>query len=328
MTVAGGFAIALALAAAFALGINRGLWVARKLARKGYVQLREDVVALDIRPRNPGELSFLALGDVGTGDADQDAVAATVRRLCAERRCDFILLLGDNFYNHGVSSVNDPKWQTHFESLYAAAGVPVLPVLGNHDVKMDALAQVYYSLKSAVWRMPNFQYTFAVGPARFFALNTNLNLLQWIALRRRLRPDPALWTFVYGHHALYGTGAQGDMDAVGRWYWRRYLARAVDFYVAAHNHHLEHLRAPGAGTEHIVSGAGGSHYRLHVARGHRFKRTRARSLFVHRDTGLACFNVTAEAVRVEFLAGDGRFLYGFVKRRDGTLAPLGPGAAT
>ncbi len=310
------------LGLAFALGVRAGWWACRKLFRKGFFALREDICGVHIQPHEPGTLSFLALGDVGTGDADQQAVAATARRLCAERRCDFMLFLGDNFYNHGVGSIHDAKWQTHYEALYAATGIPVLPVLGNHDVKKDALAQVLYSVRSATWRMPNYQYAFLAGPARFFALNTNLNLLAWMRLRKRLRPDPGHWTFVYGHHALYGSGAQGDMDAVGRWYWRRYLQPMVDFYVGAHNHQLEHLRRPGEATEYIVSGAGGSHYRDKVAAGERFKATRGQSLFVHRDTGLAWFRVTSEQVRVEFLDGAGGLRYGFIRRRDGAIERL------
>jgi acid phosphatase len=316
------------LALAFALGVRAGWWACRKLVRKGAFNLREDICTIHITPKEPGVLSFIALGDVGTGDADQQAVAATVRRVCAERRCDFMLFLGDNFYNHGVSSIHDPKWQTHFEALYSAAGIPVLPVLGNHDVKKDALAQVLYSMRSATWRMPNFQYAFHAGPARFFALNTNLNLLAWMGLRRRLRPDPSRWTFVFAHHALYGSGAQGDMDAVGRWYWQRYLRRQVDFYVAAHNHQLQHLRLPGQTTDYIVSGAGGSHYRDKVVADERFKPTVGQSLFLHRDTGLVWFRVTADHVRMELLDGMGRVLYGALRRRDGTLEPISTPSAT
>ena len=130
-----------------------------------------------------------------------------------------------------------------------------------------------------------------------------------------MRPDPRRWTIVFGHHAIYGTGAQGDMDFLGRWYWRRYLSRGVDVYLAAHNHHLEHLRVPGESCEYVVSGAGGSHYREHVARGHRFKSTRAQSLFSHKDLGLAWFHVTAKDLRVEFLDGDGNSLMEFSRSR-------------
>jgi hypothetical protein len=96
----------------------------------------------------------------------------------------------------------------------------------------------------------------------------------------------------------------------------------VDFDVGAHNHQLEHLRVPGEATDYVVSGAGGSHYRDQVAAGERFKPTHARSLFVHRDTGLAWFRVTAEQVRVELLDGAGNFRYGFIRRRDGSLERL------
>src|SRR5262249_28605473 len=95
----------MALAAAFVLGIRAGWWAWRKLMRKGFFQLREDLVPIHVQPHEPGALSFFALGDVGTGNDDQRAVAATLRRLCTERRCDFVLMLGDNFYNHGVGSI-------------------------------------------------------------------------------------------------------------------------------------------------------------------------------------------------------------------------------
>jgi hypothetical protein len=308
-------ACVLALALAFALGVRAGLTGARKLLRKGYYALREDVAAIEIHPRTAGALSFLALGDVGTGDADQRAVAATARALVAQRRCDFIVLLGDNFYEDGVTTVQDPKFQSHFESLYGDLGIPVLPVLGNHDVKRDALAQVLYTLRSQAWRMPNVRYGFQAGPARFFALNTNLNLLEWWDLRRRLLPSRLPWTIVIGHHSLYGSGTQGDADPVGRWYWGRYLAPQVDVYLAAHNHQLEHLQVPGLPTDYVISGAGGSHYREQTARGERFKPTAAHSRFVHRDTGLVWFGVTEGELTCEFLDGAGRALYRFSKRK-------------
>lgn len=38
---------------------------------------------------------------------------------------DFILLLGDNFYNNGVTGVDDPQWQTTFQEVFKASSLQV-----------------------------------------------------------------------------------------------------------------------------------------------------------------------------------------------------------
>lgn len=338
----------LALAAGFGLGVRAALRGARKLHRKGFYALAQDLVPVRVEPRTPGRLRFLALGDVGTGDAEQARVAATVRRLCAGQGQDFAVFLGDTFYETGLSGPDDPLFERLFESHYGGLGIPCFGVAGNHDVKRDALPLVLCTLRSRTWRMPNFHYAFTVplaaprpapggvlggvpggvpggatgGPApgralvaRFFLLNTNLNLLELMRLRRELQPGADSWTFVMGHHSLYANGTQGDWDWAGRRYWHRHLAPHADFYVCGHNHQLERLRVPGLPTDYVVSGAGGSHYRAHVARGARFKRSHAESLFLHRDNGLVAFDVTAERVRVSFLDADGRELHAFERTR-------------
>jgi hypothetical protein len=224
-------------------------------------------------------------------------------------------MLGDTFYETGLRSPSDPTYERLFEDLYGDLGIPCFGVAGNHDVKQDALPLVLCTLRSRTWRMPNFSYGFEVPFARFFLLNTNLNLLELFRLRGTLTPDAARWTFVVGHHSLYANGTQGDWDLAGRWYWQRYLRDKADFYVCGHNHQLEHLRIPRQATDYVVSGAGGSHYRAHVAAGRRWKRSHAPSLFVYRDNGLVEFDVTASRVDVRYLDAEGRLLYGFERTR-------------
>lgn len=306
---------AAALLAGFALGAALALRGAKKLHRKGFYRLPEDLVPVRIEPRSGGLLRFLAVGDVGTGDENQARVAATIRRLCREQAYDFVLMLGDTFYETGLRSPDDPKFQRLFEDHYGDLGIPCFGVAGNHDVKQDALPLVLCSLRSRTWRMPNFSYAFETPCARFFLLNTNLNLLELIRLRRELTADPSRWTFIVGHHSLYANGTQGDWDLAGRWYWQRYLRASAHFYLCGHNHQLEHLRFPHQATDYVVSGAGGSHYRAHVAAGARFKVSRAQSLFLHRDNGLVEFEVTAARTAVRYLDAAGQTLYRFERSR-------------
>ncbi len=314
--------MALALVAGVLAGVVLALAASspafRKLNRKGYFLLERDVVPVRVIPHAPDRVRLLALGDIGTGDENQARVAAVVEQRCLDGRCDFVLLLGDNFYERGVQSLDDEKFERIFGQRYRRAGKPFLAVLGNHDSKQNALAQVLYSLRNPQWLMPNFSYTFAAGPARFFALNTNLAPLHWFRLRKALDAAPAgaAWTLAYGHHPIYGSGMQGDVDAYSRWYWHRHLQRRVDFYLSGHDHELEHLRVPGQSTtDYLVSGAAGSHYREHVKAGAAFKRSHASSLFLHRDNGLVALELDPREARVTFLDAQGQPLYEFTRGR-------------
>ena len=93
----------------------------------------------DADPAPPPEIvRFIAMGDGGEGNADQYAVAATVKSVCDAKDdehgpgCDFVLYLGDNFYDD-VEGVDDEQFQTKFELPYADLDLPFWVVLGNHD---------------------------------------------------------------------------------------------------------------------------------------------------------------------------------------------------
>ncbi|MGH7602257.1 MAG: hypothetical protein ACREOI_38315, partial [bacterium] len=58
---------------------------------------------------------FTAFGDWGTGGSSQRHVAELMNKKAGRDSLHFILLLGDNFYGSGVTSVDDPQWQTKFE---------------------------------------------------------------------------------------------------------------------------------------------------------------------------------------------------------------------
>lgn len=73
-------------------------------------------------------------GDAGDG---QKAVSDLMFQIAQnpDKRPDFILMLGDNFYDNGVSAPDDPVFKSQFEYMYAkfaALGIPVFLLLGNH----------------------------------------------------------------------------------------------------------------------------------------------------------------------------------------------------
>ncbi len=178
-------------------------------------------------------MRFVALGDSGEGNEAQRQVAVAIRDVCAREGCDFAVLLGDNFYTKGVTSVDDPQWQTKFEEPYRDVDLPFFAVLGNHDyggtlgiIEYGGLGnqfnlgvvEVQYSQRSRKWIMPATHYTFRMGPAAFIALDTNSILWAntehgdqraWFptALAEVAGAD---WVFVLGHHTIRSNGTHGN----------------------------------------------------------------------------------------------------------------------
>ena len=201
------------------------------------------------------EVGFVFFGDGGTGRPAQARVAQAVGAFYASARCDFLVLLGDNVMPDGVSGVDDPQWRTKVEDPYGPLGLPIRPVLGNHDHRGDPEAEIAYSERSGLWDMPAAYYTFTVGPVAFFALDTDvMDAAQRRWLAEGLRRATAPWIVVYGHHPLRSGGAHGPARGAMRRV-RCLVERRADFYLGGHDHGQEVIR--GRATQ-VVMGSGGS----------------------------------------------------------------------
>jgi tartrate-resistant acid phosphatase type 5 len=126
-------------------------------------------------------LHFLVLGDWGRGgDFHQRDVAEQMGKTAAQFKSQFIVAVGDNFYDAGVDSVTDPQWRTAFEDIYTAPSLhrPWKVILGNHDYQGSPEAQIAYSRLSDRWHMPARYWTERLalpggGTAEFFFIDTS-----------------------------------------------------------------------------------------------------------------------------------------------------------
>ncbi len=188
----------------------------------------------------PRTVRFVAMGDTGEGNTTQAEVAAAIKTVCdAAGGCDFVLLLGDNIYDDGVTGVDDIQWQTKFEIPYQNLDMPFYAVLGNHDYGGQILTfdvgglgnewnkgplEVMYTEVSSKWEMPATHYTIKVGNVGIIALDTNSILWSntqhgdqraWYPTAL-MEIDGADWKFVAGHHPYRSNGTHGnagDYDA-------------------------------------------------------------------------------------------------------------------
>ena len=285
------------------------------LQRKGCFPLPHDYVKIELPESDV--VQFLVLGDIGSTDGKnlrQRRIANEALKVCNQKGCDFGVLLGDNFMAYGIQSLDDPLIVETFDDIYQNFDMPFMAVLGNHDVKGNVLPQVIYSLKNPKWKMPNYFYQFQVGLVSFAAINTSCNIWAWLRLGKMVTKHPKGWSILMGHHPIYSSGVHGDNELQNIWFWNWFLKKRFDFYLAGHNHHLEHLQKQGDDTEYIVNGAASSNYESASNR-QKNKPSQAKTLFKHQSNGFIHMELSIEKARVEYYDLTGKLLYHFEKKR-------------
>ncbi len=237
------------------------------------------LVTLPAQARAPG-LEFVVIGDWGRdGRSRQREVARQMGRSAAAIGSRFVISVGDNFYEDGVTGVADPQWQSSFERIYDDPALMTLwhVILGNHDYQGDAQAQLDYAAGSSRWSLPARYYTrvetLADGTlVEFFFLDTSRYILEYLHrpkvrvqgqdkqaqldwLERALASSKAAWKIVVGHHQLHTvTGQNHDYpEMIGP--FKPLLDRyGVCAYINGHEHNLEHIAVDGV--HYITCGAG------------------------------------------------------------------------
>jgi tartrate-resistant acid phosphatase type 5 len=187
----------------------------------------------------PGEVRIIAIGDVGEGNTDQHCLADAMSVKCLQDGCDAVLLTGDNFYDDGVSDVNDAQWLAKFEQPYDRIGLNGLPfyvVLGNHDYSPPILQQIvgsngnkqaeidYSALPvgtgagfrfSDKWTMPAQWYDVdlaGLGILHIFGMDTVHSgdffdgQDQLGDMSMRVATSTAVWKIAFAHHPRFTSG--------------------------------------------------------------------------------------------------------------------------
>ncbi len=246
-------------------------------------------------------LRFAAVGDTGKGNQGQKRVADAIAAKCERDGCDFVQLLGDNIYESGIASPDDPLMQSRFEEPYANVNAPFWVVLGNHDYGAGGLGndfergknEVDYTAKSTKWKLPSNYWHRVAANAEFFGLDTNLILFRRAEDQNRdfaewIPGSTATWKIALGHHPYLSNGPHGNAGSYdGRAssgkpikdFFDANVCGKVDLYLSGHDHSSQWLQEPcGGTTELIVAGAGAEGTSLGTANKSHFQ-TKALSFF-------------------------------------------------
>ena len=232
-------------------------------------------------------LNFVLIGDWGRrGHDNQQNVADQMGSTAAAIGSKFTISLGDNFYENGVTAVDDPQWLSSFDAIYTA---PALQsrwqvILGNHDYRGNVQAQLDYSQHSQRWRLPARYYQLSEtlpdgGTADFFYLDTSPFIQKYTGsktdisgqdteaqlawLDAALGKSTAGWKIVIGHHPVYtalddSDGYDHDQpDLIARLN-PLLVKHSIPLYICGHDHCLQVVQVQGV--THVVNGAGSQTY--------------------------------------------------------------------
>ncbi|XP_073144509.1 purple acid phosphatase 17-like isoform X2 [Henckelia pumila] len=219
--------------------------------------------------RGDGTLRFLVVGDWGrNGGFNQSEVAFQMGRIGEELDIDFVVSTGDNFYDDGLKGDDDPKFVNSFTNIYTAMSLqkPWFSVLGNHDYRGNALAQL-----SPVLRKVDGRWLCL----RSFIVNAEDHVYDWrnvIPTKRytstvlkdlesALKTSSAKWKIVVGHHAIRSAGHHGDTHELVQSLLPILRANDVDFYMNGHDHCLEQISDIESPIQFLTSGAGSKAWR-------------------------------------------------------------------
>jgi tartrate-resistant acid phosphatase type 5 len=277
---------------------------------------------------SPEALNFLVLGDWGRrGETDQAEVAKQMGKAAQDMGAKFVIAVGDNFYEDGVTSIHDEQWKKSFEDVYTSSSlqVPWYAILGNHDYHANCDAQIEYSRVSSRWQMPAryFMQSHQIDKgvtADFFYIDTTPMVkayydryfeeptrgqvitqdvprqMKWF--KAALAASSAQWKIVIGHHPVYSGGEHGDTAELIQNILPLLKEHNVQAYFCGHDHDLQHLMA---GDVNLFISGGGSRVRPTKETVH--------TKFAETTSGFMTVTLGAVKMNVCLIDNDGKLLY-------------------
>jgi 3',5'-cyclic AMP phosphodiesterase CpdA len=215
-------------------------------------RLRPDAALLGPLPAAEPDvrLRLAVAGDVGHPSSHLDATVDAIAASAAARPFDGLLLLGDNVYPDGDPALVPAAVLRPFAPVLEP-GVPLLAVLGNHDVQSGRGDEVARRLG-----LPGRWYARELGDVRVVALDStqpdDAEQLAWLAATLAA-PWPG-WTVVALHHPPWSAGWHGPDPDVGRTLWPVLRRFDVDLVLSGHEHDYQRS-VPLDGTTYVVTGA-------------------------------------------------------------------------
>jgi len=264
-------------------------------------------------------VKFIAVADTGSGLPEQYRVAESMQKLCKHKPINSILALGDNIYEDGVSSVNDPQFQTKFEDPYKHINKPFHLCLGNHDYGNSFFTtgkgrenfQIEYSKSSKKWSMPAKYYSIKRGPCEIFFLDTNFEFMsesvimkQFHEMLKKIKQSKSKWNIVCGHHTWRCVGGHGNAEKRHEVFMDDLLKAGarINLYMCGHDHCKNIILKKNPYKKQkiplLVIGTGGKSYPKEFLHLENMKKDGSELLFHSPNLGSCLMDVTGKSMKL------------------------------
>ncbi len=299
------------------LGISVIFYLIRREMFIAKLQVGTDTLYYDSKE----ELNFFAVGDTGTGEIQQFAVALAMERACTQLpELDGIWHLGDIFYPAGVQDIYDLQWQEKVEKPFGSPclkKVPIFPVLGNHDYKGNAEAIIEYSKTHHRWRMPKRFYRMQFGnmlnvvafDSNFpdFCFSSKQCALDFLI--DSLDKPSTKYSVVLAHSPLKSSSTKRHSHRGGifGFLMAPLICNRADAWIAGHAHFLELAEMQGCRSDSLISGGGGGDL-YDVTPG------KEPGSFKASAHGFLHVQVTVSAIKYRFIDSDNQILFEKIRR--------------
>lgn len=233
--------------------VGRGLLLGVALVGLGAAACTQSPNPVAERSRSlEGDVTrFAAVGDYGTADDAERAVADQVERWSDERDADALVTTGDNAYPYSTAETLEAAWTPFYG--WAEDELSVIAALGNHDIQEDGGQSTV-----DFFGMPGPWYQQTINNVDFFVLDANRpkdpEQQKW--LREALARSEATWKVAVFHQPAFSCAKHdGDPRIVERWV-PLFDEFRVDLVLSSHDHNYQRfLVGP---TTYVVSGGGGA----------------------------------------------------------------------
>ena len=221
------------------------LFVWMLLALAGPALVAQDLTV----PLKNGSVKFAVIGDTGTGDKHQLAVAKQLAATRAKFPFEFVVMVGDNIYGGNSARDYDKKFAIPYKPLLDA-GVKFYAALGNHD---DPSERYYKPFNMNGERFYTFKPADGV---RFFALDSTYvddRQLKW--LDEQLGMSGSDWKIAFFHHPPYSSGETHGSDETLRTQLEPiFVKHGVNVVLTGHEHFYERIK-PQKGIAYFIIGS-------------------------------------------------------------------------
>ncbi|CDF37814.1 unnamed protein product [Chondrus crispus] len=302
-----------------------------------------------IRTDEDQVLKFIVIGDWGRdGMCCQRDVAAEMAVAASRIHPQFVVSVGDNFYNSGIKSSKDDQVDRSWRDVYikpykSLQDVRWKPILGNHDYAGNVEALIDLGKEDSLWHMPSkYYFETAAGGDVFMAyidttvmyytqqellalsnsdeLSTSYRDKQVAVIKKELAESTAKWKIIFGHHPFFASDEHTFDEEHNRRQLQTTLMHVfkehnVSIYFGGHSHTLEHHHSDGI--DFFVSGAGSKISQIH--------RNLPTAMFVMDRQGymIASMDDTKEHLRVQVIDMRGNIIYTVL--RDDPQFPMSKG---